>query len=97
MEAKILIITDLGEAESESIPLKIRYDQIFFMIPHRGTEITEKNRASVFSAALCEIFFYNPTQRHRALVQFNGILRKSAYIQFENRQLSVFLHILTTT
>ena len=35
------------------------------MIPHRGTEITEKNRASVFSAALCEIFFYNPTQRHR--------------------------------
>jgi len=50
-----LIITDSGEAESESIPLKIRYDQIFFMIPHRGTEITEKNRASVFSAALCGI------------------------------------------
>jgi len=90
-----LIITDSGEAESESIPLKIRYDQIFFyesesiplkirydqiffydpaqrhrdhrlrvlrgfvrdffMIPHRGTEITEKNRASVFFAALCGI------------------------------------------
>jgi len=28
-----LIITDLGEAESESIPLKIRYDQIFFYDP----------------------------------------------------------------
>jgi len=26
------------------------------MIPHRGTEITEKNRASVFFAALCGIF-----------------------------------------
>jgi len=79
----IVIITDSGEAESESIPLKIRYDQIFFydptqrhrdhrekqslrvlcgfvwdffMIPHRCTEITGENRASVFSAALCGIF-----------------------------------------
>jgi len=34
------------------------------MIPHRGTEITVKNRASVFFAALCGIFFYDPTQRH---------------------------------
>jgi len=29
-EEYFLIIADLGEAESESIPLKIRYDQIFF-------------------------------------------------------------------
>jgi len=34
------------------------------MIPHRCTEITGENRASVFSAALCGIFFYDPTQRH---------------------------------
>jgi len=39
-----LIITDSGEAESESIPLKIRYDQIFFYDPtqrhrdHRGKQ-----------------------------------------------------------
>jgi len=30
------------------------------MIPHRGTEITDKKRASVFFAALCGIFFMIP-------------------------------------
>ena len=46
-----------------SIPLKIRYDQIFFMVPHRGTEITEKTEPPC-SLRLCAGFFYDPTQRH---------------------------------
>ncbi|OQY58024.1 MAG: hypothetical protein B6245_14025 [Desulfobacteraceae bacterium 4572_88] len=51
----MLIITDLGEAESESIPLKIRYDQIFFYDPTQRHRDHRENRASVFFAALCGI------------------------------------------
>jgi len=42
--------------EKQSLRVLCGFVRDFFMIPHRGTEITEKNRASVFSAALCGIF-----------------------------------------
>jgi len=54
---KILIITDLGEAESESIPLKIRYDQIFFYDPaQRHRDHREKQSLRVLCGFVRDFF-----------------------------------------
>jgi len=52
--------------EKQSLRVLCGFVRDFFMVPHRGTEITEKNRASVFFAALCGIFLWSHTEARRS-------------------------------